>query len=239
MTLKTPMDLSAYESVTLSFYRWMDADTGELEFLGVEVGNKGLYQRVKTYGQQEGDGQWHPETVTLTGQDLSDAFTLRFFGMARKASTTFALDNVMLTPTPGTVVVEPDPPPQDEAHPNLTIASLSISPTNPASGTPVTVRLTVRNAGTETARSEPVRLYRHRPRTSTPTTGGTRLSATTTTGSLAPGASVTRTLSATTPSVTTTTTFYYYACVESLAVIAVVLFTLPQTQMEMFTLLVC
>ncbi|MCY3664334.1 MAG: hypothetical protein OXH81_01630 [Gemmatimonadetes bacterium] len=240
MTLKTPMDLSAYESVTLSFYRWMDADTGDFEFLGVEIGNKGLYKRVKTYGQQEGDGQWHHETVTLTGQDLSDGFTLRFFGMARKASTTFALDNVVLIPTPGTVVVEPDPPPpQDEAHPNLTIASLSISPTNPASGTPVTVRLTVRNDGTETARSETVRLYRHRTRTSTPTTGGTRLSATTTTGSLAAGASVTRTLSATTPSVTTTTTFYYYACVESLAVIAVVLFTLPQTQMEMFTLLVC
>ena len=216
MTLKTPMDLSAYESVTLSFYRWMDADTGDLEFFGVEIGNKGLYKRVKTYGKQEGDGQWHHETVTLTDQDLSDAFTLRFFGMARNAVTTFALDNVMLTPPPGTVVIEPDPPPtQGEERSNLTIASLSISPTNPASGTPVTVRLTVRNDGTETANSETVRLYRHRTRTSTPTTGGTRLSATTTTGSLAPGASVTRTLSATTPSVTTTTTFYYYACADS------------------------
>ena len=40
------------------------------------------------------------------------------------------------------------------------------------------------------------------------------LSATTTTGSLAPGASVTRILSVTTPSVTSDTIFYYYACVD-------------------------
>ena len=153
MTLKTPMDLSAYESVTLSFYRYTDADTGNLEFLGVEIGNNGSYKRVQTYGQQEGDGQWHHETFTLTGQDLSDAFTLRFFGVARNAATTFALDNVMLVPPPGTVVIPPiDPePPEDEAPANLTIASLSISPTHPASGTSVTVRLTIHNDGAETA----------------------------------------------------------------------------------------
>ena len=216
LTLKTPMDLSAYESVTLSFYRYMDADTGNLEFLGVEIGNNGSYKRVQTYGKQEGDGQWHHETFTLTGQDLSDAFILRFFGATRNAATTFALDNVMLIPTPGTVVIPPiDPePPEDEAPANLTIASLSISPTHPASGTSVSVRLTIHNDGAETASSETVRLYRHRTRTRAPTTGGTRLSATTTTGSLAPGASVTRTLSATTPSVTSATTFYYYACAD-------------------------
>ena len=94
------------------------------------------------------------------------------------------------------------------------ILSFSVSPTNPETGTPVTVRLTVKNDGSETVNSETIRLYRHRTRTNTPRTGGTELTDATTTGSLAAGASVTRTILASTPSVTTTTTYYYYACVD-------------------------
>ena len=94
------------------------------------------------------------------------------------------------------------------------ILSFSVSPTNPETGTPVTVRLTVKNDGSETASSETVRLYRHRTKTNTPRTGGTELTDTTTTGSLTSGAQVTRTILASTPSVTRATTFYYYACVD-------------------------
>ena len=82
------------------------------------------------------------------------------------------------------------------------ILSFSVSPTNPETGTPVTVRLTVKNDGSETVSSETIRLYRHRSRTNTPRTGGTELSDTTTTGSLTSGAQVTRTILASTPSVT-------------------------------------
>ena len=107
-----------------------------------------------------------------------------------------------------------DETPEPTGTPNLTIPSFSVSPTNPETGTPVTVRLTVKNDGSETASSETVRLYRHRTKTNTPRTGGTELTDTTTTGSLTSGAQITRTILASTPSVTTETTFYYYACVD-------------------------
>ena len=111
---------------------------------------------------------------------------------------------------------EPTETPDDEPTetPNLTISSLFISPDRPESGTAVTVRVTVENDGTASAGSETIRLYRHTSRTSNPTSG-VRLATTATTGSLAPGAQVTRTIIATVPSVTTDTTYYYYACVTT------------------------
>ena len=117
MTLTTPIDLSAYESVTLSFYRWMDAGTRDGEFLGIDIGNNGSYRRLDNWDQQDADGQWHYETFTLTGEDLSDAFTLRFFGIAKNAFTTFALDNVRIAAAPGSVVVEPVPEQPEEEQP--------------------------------------------------------------------------------------------------------------------------
>ena len=51
--------------------------------------------------------QWHLETITLSGDQISNSFTLRFFGIAQNSFTTFAIDNVMIAATPGSVVVTP------------------------------------------------------------------------------------------------------------------------------------
>ena len=107
MTLTEPVDLSEYETVTLSFYRWMDAGMGDNEFLGIDIGNNGSYRRLDNWDKQHADGQWHLETYTLTSDDISDAFTIRFFAITQNAFTTVAVDNVMITAGPGSVVVEP------------------------------------------------------------------------------------------------------------------------------------
>ena len=98
--------------------------------------------------------------------------------------------------------------------PNLTASSLSVSPTNPESGTPVTVQVTIQNNGTADAESEIIRVYRHLTRTSRPAGGGARSPETAITGVLAPGAQVTKTITISTPTVTTDTAYYYYVCVD-------------------------
>ena len=118
LTLTEPVDLSAYESVTLSFYRWMDAGTSDNEFLGIDIGNNGAYRRLNNWDKQHADGQWHYRTVTLTKDQISDAFTIRFFAIARNAFTTFAVDNVMIAAAPSSVVVEPvEEEPEEEQEP--------------------------------------------------------------------------------------------------------------------------
>ena len=114
LTLDTPVDLSAYDSVTLSFYRWMDPGTTDNEFLGIDIGNNGSYQRLTSWSGQHADGQWHLETFTLSGDQISNAFSLRFFGITTNDFTTVAIDNVMIAAAPGSVVVEPVEPGEPE-----------------------------------------------------------------------------------------------------------------------------
>ena len=108
-----------------------------------------------------------------------------------------------------------DETPEPTKAPNLTVSSLFLSPDITESGTQVAVRVIVKNDGTASARSETIRLYRHTSRTSNPTSGGSRLATTATTGNLAAGAQVTRTITASVPSVTADATYYYYACVSA------------------------
>lgn len=221
LTLETPVDLSAHDSVTLSFYRWLDSGMSNSEFLGVDIGNNGSYQRLQNWNGQHADGEWHLETITLSGDQISDNFTLRFFGITQNNFTTVAIDNVMIAATPGSVVVTPDTTPDlavtQTAAPDLAVNAATASPITPQSGDVVTIRTTIRNKGTATAPQKVVRVYRHTERTSTPTTGGVRESNTTTTPALAPNASVTVTSTQLAPAVTSNTAYYYYVCVDTAA----------------------
>ena len=51
---------------------------GAGEFLAVELGNNGTYQRLDTYTDADGDSTWHRETYALDAADLSSAVTVRF-----------------------------------------------------------------------------------------------------------------------------------------------------------------
>ena len=113
---------------------------------------------------------------------------------------------------PATIQVQPQEPetPEDTT---VTITSITATPTNPESGTPVTIQFTVRNNGTTTLNPKTVLVYQHRSPTNNPTTGA-RIAQTATTGTLNPNESTTKTITTITPTVTETTRYYYYACVN-------------------------
>ena len=227
LTLETPVDLSAYDTVTLSFYRWMDPGMSNSEFLGVDIGNNGSYQRLTNWNGQHADGQWHLETFTLSGDQISDAFTLRFFGITTNDFTTVAIDNVMITAAPGSVVVEPVEPgepeeeeepgepeedPEETEQPDLTVTYAVTPPRSVPSGSTIALYTRVTNTGTTPSAATVARLYRHTATTPTPTLGGTPETATTAIPALEPGSSTLKALSATAPAIPST--YHYYVCVE-------------------------
>ncbi len=226
MTLSSPVDLSAHESVTLSFYRYLDPGMGASEFLGVDIGNNGAYQRLDNWNQRHADGQWHLETYTLSGDQISDAFTLRFFGITTNSFTTLALDNVMISAMPGSVLVEPSEPEDEEPEtpeepeipepqPSLTVTESVATPISLQSTFPITITTTITNTGDASAPAQAIRIYRHTGQTTTPTVGGVREAGSASTGVVASGSSVTVTSTHSAPTVTQTTRYYYYVCIDT------------------------
>ena len=205
LTLKTPLDLSAHETVTLSFYRWIGAGLDNNEFLGVEVGNGGSYQRLKTWNKSHADGQWHRETFTLSGDQIGDATTIRFFAIATNSFSTFAIDNILITATPGTIVVEPEEPTEG---PDLAITTITATPTTVQPGNRTTLRATIKNTDAP-EETRIVTFYRHTNQTETPRTGGRRIG---TRSTILP-TNASRTVSGRTRTPTTPGTYHYYACV--------------------------
>ena len=227
LTLETPVDLSAYDSVTLSFYRWLDPGTADNEFLGIDIGNNGSYQRLTNWSGQNADGQWHLETFTLSGDQISNAFSLRFFGITTNDFTTVAIDNVMIAAAPGSVVVEPVEPgepeeeeepgepeedPEETEQPDLTVTYAVTPPRSAQSGNTIAFYTRVTNTGTTPSAATVARLYRHTATTPTPTLGGTPETATTAIPALEPGSSILKALRATAPAIPST--YHYYVCVE-------------------------
>ena len=201
LTTTQPLDLSAYRSVTLAFDRWIDRDIGDGEGLRVLIGNHGVYQPLEWW--QAGDSAWRRETFILTASQLSDAVTLRFVGIPTRefnqAPKQLAIDNIVLT----------------EDAPNLTVSTITASPAETVSGASLSLNTTVQNTGSALAPSATVRFYRHTAETATPTSGGTLLSETADTGTLALGAGVSIAVAATAPTVAEPTQYHYYACIDN------------------------
>ena len=177
LTLAAPIDLSAHDEVTLSFYRYLDPGTRDFEFLGVDIGNNGSYQRLANWGKQDADGQWHLETFTLSGDQISDAFSLRFFGITNNDFTTLALDNILISAAPGSVVVEPEPieepeeepeetePTPTEQSPDLSVTAIS-APERSQVNTPLSLEVTAVNTNAPIS-TRALTLYSHTEATTT------------------------------------------------------------------------
>ena len=210
LTLTEPVDLSAHDSVTLSFYRWLDAGMGDGEFLGIDIGNNGSYRRLQNWDKHAADGQWHLETITLSKEQISDSFTIRFFAITRNAFTTIAVDNIMISAVPGSVVVEPIP--EEETGPDLAISDVTATPTTVLPGDRITLAAQVVSDGLAGFAVKTVRIYRHTTTTDTPRIGGIETKAL---GKIfLPGTPSDVSMGDTAP--TTPTTYYYYLCVDPL-----------------------
>ena len=215
------IDLSGYTSATLSFHRWVDDGLSGGEFLAVEVGSNGAYQRLETWEDDDGDDVWRYKTYTLDEKYLGEAITIRFitrlgvldlsslFDNSTPAEKIVAIDNVTVQGAQETQEEE------EESLPDIAVYNVSASPTTVETGTSVNVRFSVQNNGTAPSSMKNVRIYRHRSLTSTPKRGGSEAARI---PMFTPGsnASLTRTLSASTPTVSSTTTFYYYVCIDAI-----------------------
>ena len=218
------IDLSGYTSATLSFHRWVDDGLSGGEFLAVEVGSNGAYQRLETWEDDDGDDVWRYKTYTLDEKYLGEEITIRFiarlglldlsslFDNSTPAEKIVAIDNVTVQGAQETQEEEED---EGESLPDLAVYNVSASPSSVETGTSVNVRFSVQNNGTASPILKNVRIYRHRSRTSNPTRGGSEA------GRIpvfTPGsnASLTQSISASTPNVSSTTTFYYYVCIDAL-----------------------
>ena len=219
-TLTTkPIDLSGYDSATLSFHRWLDDALESGDKLTVEVGNNGTYYTVGSWDNSAGDDVWHHNTVTLSEQHLGEKTTIRITATLPSAFNLFdlfnsdteariiALDNVVIRGT-GSAADTAD-------LPNLTVYNVSVSPVSVDSGAQVKIRYNVRNSGTVRASKETVSFYRHNSATDTPETGGTQVSTFAMQSTLAPGGGFGRSTNIKTPSVSEDTVIHYYVCVSA------------------------
>ncbi|MCE2449768.1 MAG: proprotein convertase P-domain-containing protein [Candidatus Latescibacteria bacterium] len=206
LTLDTPVDLSAHDSVTLSFYRWLDPGMGNSEFLGVDIGNDGSYQRLKNWSGQDADGEWHLETFTLKGNQISDTVTLRFFGITTNDFTTVAIDNVLFAAAPGSVVIDPVP----TETPDLAVTRTTVSKTAVEPGERLSIQTTIENTDAP-AGTRSVRVYRHTSTTTPPQRGGTIASII----GITSQPNTTRSVQTSTSAPREPGTYYYYSCVST------------------------
>ncbi len=161
LTLKSPTDLSAHEEVILSFDRYLSHGMKSSEFFGIDVGNGGTYHRLKNWSGQDADGEWYRETFTLSGDHIGDAFSIRFFGVTNNDFTNIAIDNVMITAVPGSVIVEPVPEPEPTETPeDLSVTALTARPTTVLPGKRILLQATIANTDAPTD-TYTVSFFRH------------------------------------------------------------------------------
>ena len=217
MITTTPINLSGYTSVTLSFHRWLDDTLGDSDRFTVEVGNDGTYTTLGTWGKDEGDDVWHYHTIAIDEEHLGTATTFRFTAHVNNLSDLFsaffgssttaqdrvmALDNVTVSG-----VLNPD------YIVNIAVQDVSVTPTEADAGTLVSMSYAVKNIGIVTVQGGDVRVYRHLAKTDTPETGGVKV-ATQNFGSVEPEGMHTETVNVETPNVPSDTAVYYYVCAD-------------------------
>ncbi|MYB70489.1 MAG: hypothetical protein F4X75_18560, partial [Gemmatimonadetes bacterium] len=210
LTLKSPVDLSAYETVTLSFSRYLSHDLSNAGFFGlaVGIGIDGTYERLENWGGRDADSEWHQETFTLSGDQISDTFSIRFLGVTTTDFSTVAIDNVIITAGPGSIVVTPEP---TETTVDLAVASVTARPETTGPGGRVLLRTTIKNTDVPTGQYN-VTFFRHTRATDAPQVGGVPIA--TRTRSLETNKDHTSFISTTAP--TTPATYHYYVCVQEL-----------------------
>ena len=215
----TPLDLSSYESVTLSFDRWIDDNVNDKEGLAVLIGNGTTYTRLDRWTGEDGDSAWQTETYVL--DNPGDTVFIRF---SATTSSTYgyepkriAIDNVTVTATPSTLPDEEDleesTEEDSESQPNLTLQSIVATPLLAISGESFNVQVTVRNEGVDPIPTETITIYRHQIRATDPRTGVA--TGTITVDNVATDTTETATLTVPVPSVSEQTVFYYYACTDT------------------------
>lgn len=97
LSLKNPIDLTQYEKVTLSFWRFVDRSLDRGEFLAVEIFDGSAWQQVAYWTNRNGDDdKWNKETIDITGLRSAD-FSIRFISKENSSIEDVEVDDVVIT----------------------------------------------------------------------------------------------------------------------------------------------
>jgi serine protease len=96
LQLSTSLDLSNYSNATLKFYRYVDDDIDNNEFLQVEAFNGTSWNTIFYWTNNSGnDNAWHYETFDLSNY-LVNNFNLRFTSKENSTREEVEIDNVLI-----------------------------------------------------------------------------------------------------------------------------------------------
>jgi hypothetical protein len=95
LTMKDSIDLSSYQSATLTFWRYVDNDLDSNEFLRVQVFDGTNWNTIFSWTNGSGDDDvWHQETVNLP---LVNNFNLRFVSKENSTSEATEIDDLSIS----------------------------------------------------------------------------------------------------------------------------------------------
>ncbi|MFY3739953.1 MAG: serine protease AprX [Candidatus Nitrosomirales archaeon] len=94
------VDLSGYQSATLTFWRYVDNDLDNNEFLRVQIFDGTNWNTIFSWTNRSGDDDtWHQETFNLSGY-LNSGFNLRFVSKQSSSSEDTEIDDVLISGVP-------------------------------------------------------------------------------------------------------------------------------------------
>jgi serine protease AprX len=100
LTMANSLDLSGYQNATLTFWRYVDNDLDNNEFLRLQIFDGTSWITIFSWTNKSGDDDtWHQETVDLSGY-LNSGFTLRFVSKQSSSSEDTEIDDVMISGVP-------------------------------------------------------------------------------------------------------------------------------------------
>ena len=96
LTLRNQIDLSSYNGAALKFWRYVDSEIGNKEFLRVDAYNGNFWSTLAQWSNNNGDDdQWHYEILDLSDYLVSD-FKLRFVSKESLGSEVTEIDKVLI-----------------------------------------------------------------------------------------------------------------------------------------------
>ncbi|HLE34914.1 MAG TPA: Ig-like domain-containing protein, partial [Nitrososphaerales archaeon] len=95
LTMKNSIDLSGYQSVTLTFWRYVDNELDNNEFLRVQVFDGTNWNTIFSWTNGSGDDDlWHQETVNLP---LVNNFNVRFVSKESSTGEATEIDDLSIS----------------------------------------------------------------------------------------------------------------------------------------------
>ncbi|MGH9923051.1 MAG: cadherin-like domain-containing protein, partial [Nitrososphaerales archaeon] len=98
LTMKNAIDLSGYQSATIKFWRYVDNDLDNNEFLRVQVFDGANWNTIFSWTHGSGDDDtWRQETFNLPASYLNSSFNLRFVSKQSSSSEDTEIDDVLIS----------------------------------------------------------------------------------------------------------------------------------------------